>query len=113
MAHFLNYTNKQVKNIIDHAINNDLVFEEHGIDIMERYMSHTKRMNIYTNEHLNGCLLYFGFKVIGIKGCFTYDDVDHIKAMFNNWLADSEAEAEDRYNYTEEINQAYYERRGY
>jgi len=72
-------------------------------------MGHTKKMNIYTNEHLNGCLLYFGFKVIGIEGCFTYADVDHIKGMFDNWLAD--AENEHCYNMQAEADDAYFARK--
>jgi len=113
MNSHVNFSTKQIKTIIDHAIENKLVSEEHGTDILERYNGHTRKIDMYTNFHVNTCLMYFGFKVIGVEGCFSHADVKNINEMFNNWLADAHAHAEDRYNYTEEINQAYYERRGY
>ena len=45
-----------------------------------------KKDDIYTNFHLNVELQYWGFELIGVKGCFSYDDIDTLNEMYNKWL---------------------------
>jgi len=53
-----------------------------------------KKDDIYTNFHLNVELQYWGFELIGVKGCFTYDDIDTLNEMYNNWLNEYQPEIE-------------------
>jgi hypothetical protein len=50
--------------------------------------------NRYTNFHLNVELMYWGFEIIGVKGCFSYSDIDILNEMYNNWIEEYEEEIE-------------------
>jgi hypothetical protein len=51
-----------------------------------------KKDDMYTNFHLNTELMYWGFELIGVKGCFSYADIDILNEMYNNWLEEYEEE---------------------
>ena len=82
----LQFSTKQAIIIFEQA-------EKQGYEPAWRHInSILKDDNIYTNFHLNIELQYWGFELIGVKGCFTNQDIEHLNEMYNNWLIEAENE---------------------
>jgi hypothetical protein len=85
MSH-INFSTKQAIIIFEQA-------EKNGYEPEWKHINyHLKKDDMYTNFHLNVELMYWGFKLIGVEGCFTNQDVEHLNEMYNNWLIEAENE---------------------